>query len=951
MAETILKVSLKEYKQQMDELKSTLLGLDSSSQEYKDTLSQLQEMQDKLNKVMSDAKGNNTALEGSYNALSAQLSELRKQWKATNDEATRNALAEQMNEINEKLKGFDASVGNYQRNVGNYANSFKDAFGQIGTTIGGFGGKAANAIGSVQGLGKAFTALKAATGWIGIVIGAAVALLSSLAKGISSNEKSMQRWEKVLTPVKALMDGFDAVLQVVADGFLTMVEYVEKGATAFLDFYDSIPDWVKWIINPIGQVVDVVIDATGAGDKYNEMLKVQNQIVETSNKLTEMKRDIVKENAELEAEEAAQMAIYSDRSKTVAEREKALHTAQEKRQQVAENNIKLIEKENELLKLQAINTENDAEMNDKLAESEAKLIKARAERDKITRQSNQENKQATEEFKRLKTEEFKIEQDIANAELNLIPKYTEEWVKKRNEIIQQGFEDSKKLLSDSTSSEYIKDEKIRQRKIATLQEQSLQQQQESYLIFYNERIKYVKQVFEEELQYFENVYGKESKMYNSSLNMMWEAIDGLINGEDLGRYGLQKLGQMDRDSIWDKIIDIMYSGDAKKFNEEIQRQFHSITDSFENQYTQFKKNFESHKFGGIEYNFDIDIARAKEPLKKLQLEYAKWDEILKEYISKIQKQGIVYIKTIDQIINYEPNVEEDPQWVRLITNLMLPNETFADFQVRLLNLKKMKDEAADALADYHNQIVDLQAENTQLENQIKTPIWKSTVWSDLVSDTQQAQIELDRVYKKDGESFEEFMHRKLIAEKNYTDAQKKLQKQQQKNMQDVSNATASILGDVANAWKTKLDAEVEAGEVSEEEAKKQFKGIKALQYGQTIISTLASVMQIMADSSIPSYWVKVPLAAAQLTAGLATAATIKNTEYGSTSSDASSSLSSAGVSTASVSPLLDSSVDINNMTSLMNQQDNTTNTRVYVLESDITDSQNDVRTKVTNSTF
>ena len=54
---------------------------------------------------------------------------MRKQWKATSDEAERARIGERMGEINKQLKELDASIGNYQRNVGNYANSMKDVFG------------------------------------------------------------------------------------------------------------------------------------------------------------------------------------------------------------------------------------------------------------------------------------------------------------------------------------------------------------------------------------------------------------------------------------------------------------------------------------------------------------------------------------------------------------------------------------------------------------------------------------------------------------------------------------------------------------------------------------------------------------------------------------------------------------------------------------------------------
>ena len=59
------------------------------------------------------------------------MSELRKEWKATNDEARRAELGKQINEINNQLKEFDKTTGNYQRNVGNYTGGIIDAFAQL----------------------------------------------------------------------------------------------------------------------------------------------------------------------------------------------------------------------------------------------------------------------------------------------------------------------------------------------------------------------------------------------------------------------------------------------------------------------------------------------------------------------------------------------------------------------------------------------------------------------------------------------------------------------------------------------------------------------------------------------------------------------------------------------------------------------------------------------------
>ena len=120
--------SLKDYKKHIDELRGSLLQLDSASEEYQKIAQEVKTEQDKLNEVMKVGKTQTDAAEGSYNQLTQTMAELKKQWKATADEAERTDLGKQILDINNQLKELDASTGNYQRNVGDYANAFEQAF-------------------------------------------------------------------------------------------------------------------------------------------------------------------------------------------------------------------------------------------------------------------------------------------------------------------------------------------------------------------------------------------------------------------------------------------------------------------------------------------------------------------------------------------------------------------------------------------------------------------------------------------------------------------------------------------------------------------------------------------------------------------------------------------------------------------------------------------------------
>lgn len=125
MAEEIQKVlTVKGLLKDIRDLRNDLINLDKTSEEYANTAKQLSDLLAKYNDVMTIHRRTVTAAEGSYDALVQQMAKLRKEWRATNDEAQRNALGAQIAEINNQLKTLDASTGNYQRNVGNYASAF-----------------------------------------------------------------------------------------------------------------------------------------------------------------------------------------------------------------------------------------------------------------------------------------------------------------------------------------------------------------------------------------------------------------------------------------------------------------------------------------------------------------------------------------------------------------------------------------------------------------------------------------------------------------------------------------------------------------------------------------------------------------------------------------------------------------------------------------------------------
>lgn len=226
--------SMKDAKDKMDSLKAEMLSLDDASEEYASTLKELQTLQDKYNKVISDAKGANDAAAGSYNALSKQMSDLKKAWKATADEAERNSIGQQILEINDKLKEFDASIGNYQRNVGNYAAAFTEGFADMAD---GFDTIVPGVKQAQEGFSKLGIAMKTLiANPISAVIAALVAVFIALKKVISENERAMEAIKKAMKSFEPILNMVSNAVAWLGEKIAVVVDWLGTKLTGALEF-------------------------------------------------------------------------------------------------------------------------------------------------------------------------------------------------------------------------------------------------------------------------------------------------------------------------------------------------------------------------------------------------------------------------------------------------------------------------------------------------------------------------------------------------------------------------------------------------------------------------------------------------------------------------------------------------------------------------------------------
>ena len=368
--------TLGEAKKYIDKLKASLIDLDENSKEYKDRCEEIAAVQQKGSTAIKAGSDTGKAAEGSYNALAKQMAELKKQFKATNDEAEREALAKQIVGINDQLKEMDSSIGNYQRNVGNYETAFTTGLTKITDQIKALNNPLETA---KEGVGNLNTAFKAIIkNPIGAVITALVAVIGALKKGFDQSEEASNKLKKGLAALEPITNAVSNVLTKMAN---VVGSIAEKAIPALVKGVSTAGLKIAELLNKIGIVSDEKLNSFRKTiDAQKEMVDQTTGLTEREIKLQEKKREAEINQAKIELEISQLRAKAADKeNNTAEERQKLIEAVIAKERYLNNLRLSIAEEEFNIMKERASLTDNDSKANDELAASEANLYKVRKE--------------------------------------------------------------------------------------------------------------------------------------------------------------------------------------------------------------------------------------------------------------------------------------------------------------------------------------------------------------------------------------------------------------------------------------------------------------------------------------------------------------------------------------------------------------------------------------------
>lgn len=282
----------------------------------------------------------NGKLNASYNTLVHTMAELKSAWRSTTDETERAQLGDRINRINSSLKEMDGTVGNYSRNVGDYANKMGVALEKAFRAT---AGSAANVINPLKNVKNGLTAISATPAVA--ILGLLAQAIQLVTKNLSSSEENANRMTRALSVFTPVADTLKNVVQSLGGAFAYLVEQI----TGLLD---------KWGL-------------------LGEAAKERQKIAEDEIALTQKQRENLVANAEAERDIAELRARAADKQKyTAEERLGFLRQAADKEEEIARRAMEAARMEYEIQKARAQLTQNSTEQNDKLAQSYAALIQA-----------------------------------------------------------------------------------------------------------------------------------------------------------------------------------------------------------------------------------------------------------------------------------------------------------------------------------------------------------------------------------------------------------------------------------------------------------------------------------------------------------------------------------------------------------------------------------------------
>ena len=903
--------SIKELKTAIAQLRDEEVRLRQAGEDTTKVTTDLQAAQRELNTVMGLTKKGADGVEGSYDSLVAKLREAKTEWRALpkfiNGELNPawEKARQEVEKYNDELKNYDASVGVYTRNVGNYKSALEGFTGTMGQAaqIGGDFKNGLQAVSSMMLIAGADTegmndAMKAMTITVGILhgmkgLGGLLNKLKDYLK-LSVQSATATKADTVAKDANTAATTAMAGAETAAAGATTLLGTALKAigigliisALAFV--VSHLQDIVKWVTDlaaKLGIVKKSTKEWEGANERLSNRFKEQNRELQLQQKVLAAQGKTKKELLE---QQKAQIQLQINETKaTIANIEarvkqmqadsgwvrfwkgenRQIRKAQEEVEALTESLKGLYENMQEVnvdIKVEEINADNTKSQ--AAAQASAAALKA-----------------IEEAAKKAQTEIDKI----LDSQYTGIEKIKREY-KALFDALKGYEEDLAKAGKDASMIPAAR---------AVLERQQTEKLREEYKKQYSDRMKSYKDAIAVDRKGAD----ERREVYRGLIATLRGESEARVEIERENAEILKMRNERDIKVSKDVLKTVIGSEDFTKF-----LQFERKTeDELLVMYQNMLRDSES-----FSKQWPEPFMTALQSIGPMILENR---ESTSQALTKFVK---------DTMSAYEEAVEkQDFKAAAKLKEQLLGNPPVADDA-----------ELQAAAQDFvHRMDAQMYSAIAESENPFQAYI-KGTTWGE--------------VFDSENEKW-----RKVLADETSTWAQEweargKIMNNFGKRygifMSSFGSATSDVLTGTADLWDKLLQAQVKNGKKSEEEAKKQFKVVKGLQIAAAVINTAEAVTNALSKGD--PYTAAARAIAVGLM-GAAQIATIAATEF---NSPASTNVNTEAPTLTQSAPMVNTYGINPNDYAEANAQNPV---RVYVLEEDITNAQQAVRTRVAEATF
>ena len=937
--------TVKDLKNEVAELAKLMDTLEAGTDEYRDAVNALVDSEEELNKVMKAGKSQLSAQEGSYNALVNRMAALQKAHKAVTDETTRNNLSKEIDKINNSLKEMDAANGVYVRNVGNYENAFKEALKtpqqelralreqlaqlEEGTTE--YNITFARMAELTHNITEQQEMLKWSSADLGDILANVSGVATSLAGGLSA-----------INAAGGLLGFYDN--ENIEEAMLTAQRFIQL--VQGLEQLEQITDKVKglWVgiqnfkkakesaeaVENLAEVTEKVADASATATSATKANTAATNAQTTANTaaatsttvfagaLGVLKTALITTGIGALVVALGYLANYLIEGVThlkkwatgELEAEKNTERLTEKVENLNESlssNDEAWDKTERLMRAQGKIEDEIYSQKSKYLYTQKKMIEYQLKEAESVDETTKSSDEYQEQLKKLRDELDKYDKAIDDLDYDKFIKDTEaatQATKDKKEAIKAAAEEAKKVREEELEQIKTIDKRLddaNKTRIDKLKERFL----EEYVLYvkHNKDVTKLKERFNLEYmaitnQQYKSLYDEwikedSERYFKYNLDLLNENI-GLLSDVQNKAYAA-----MDKSNVVGETDD--FETALKKVNEQLGLELYDIV------------------------SLNIQLSIYKDKLENLKKEYQNWQSeqiYYKETREVEQLNAQLDILTLSRQYLYDRYVAENNGYTNINNNAI--TQMNKRFEMEKFN----------------------HYERVMIWEQEKD-IYEKLMNDETLSD--EVRFKAQQEYTK--------LHNQLILEQvDFEIAQRKRQKEAidlyVNTVKDSLDSVAIILQNVADAWQTSIEAQVEAGEISEEEGERRMEQLKGINSAIALINALTSAVNAYQSmSSIPYVgpFLGAAAAAAALAAGLANVAAINKVKKGDNSANANDYANAIPNMTRDYSPQLTQNITGGKETEdLANAL---SKTKIQVSVTDIDNAQNKVKVRDNETSF